>query len=533
MAISSADCYWEYLKSACLNLDSDSLARVDSCLENTLWDNPTSALDLNNFAVIALIEAEHSQDLSLRILYLDMALEALNKGVELDGNPLCIAHLAIVLAMTGEKDRAMEIAYPTFINTLQPAYSQGERIPSGIVYIPRTTRSLKNTHNELIKETLQAQDGYTQSLLLLSEALCRSPIAFYNKIGLRFLHLANQLFPCSIFLNLKLGIYSILNSNWEGLFYLHRAREMAPNFAPSIQALYVIYRDLNQKEVASFWLGVARDLYQMNPDCLDLQWSELGVESPITCVPFENELQLAVLPSFLNIVTSVLISEGDWFEKELEFWRNWIKPGMTVIDVGANVGIYTFSAALRVGSEGRVIAIEPFSGCVHCLQATCQINQLSWVKVYAGAASNREGTARLSLHSASELNEILSDASTEAMQPGSFEEVNCFTLDSLIEVENLSTVDFIKIDAEGHEMSVLAGSERLLSKFAPIIIYENQAGFQGSNIPLADYLSARGYQLFCYLPYRQELIPIKSAANLDRKLNIIAIPDNQVNKFIK
>jgi ribosomal protein L11 methylase PrmA len=61
-----------------------------------------------------------------------------------------------------------------------------------------------------------------------------------------------------------------------------------------------------------------------------------------------------------SIVTSVLIAEGDWFEKEMEFWRNWVKPGMTVIDVGANVGVYTFSAAVKVGSEGCVLAVDLF-----------------------------------------------------------------------------------------------------------------------------------------------------------------------------
>ncbi|MCX7596056.1 MAG: FkbM family methyltransferase, partial [Fischerella sp.] len=91
----------------------------------------------------------------------------------------------------------------------------------------------------------------------------------------------------------------------------------------------------------------------------------------------------------------------------------------------------------------------------------------------------------------------------------SFEEVPCFSLDSLIERENLTQVDFIKIDAEGHEMSVLAGSNRLLSQFSPVIIYENIAGNRGSNLPVADYLRARGYHLFRYQPYIKELISIE------------------------
>jgi FkbM family methyltransferase len=63
----------------------------------------------------------------------------------------------------------------------------------------------------------------------------------------------------------------------------------------------------------------------------------------------------------------------------MEFWRNSIREGMTVIDVGANAGVYTFSAAHRVGKTGKVIAIEPFSQCIQLLEETCRVNQFSWV----------------------------------------------------------------------------------------------------------------------------------------------------------
>jgi FkbM family methyltransferase len=520
----SAEDYWRYLKKACPTVDADSLPHIATSLESTSWDDPTSAIDLNNFAVAALIEVEQCQEASLREIYLEMAWEALNKGVELYGHPLCAAHLALVLAMTGEMQQAMEMAFYRFVNTLQAACAEAEKIPPGIVYLPAFPRRLETPDKQPILQILKAEDGYTQSLILLSEALCRSQLVFYNETGLRFLQLAEKFLGASISVNLKLGISSLVNRQWEGLLYLHRARQLAPDSAPIIQALYVAYRDLEQTEVANLWLAAARDLRQMNPDSLDWQWADLGGESSLTYVPFETDLFLAVEPSFRSYVTSVLIAAGDWFEKEMEFWRSWIKPGMTVIDVGANVGVYTFSAARRVGAEGRVLAVEPFSGCVRCLQESCRINKLSWVKVCAGAASDREGTARLSISSASELNEIVADEVAAAMKPGSFEEVPCFTLDSLIDRENLSQVDFLKIDAEGHEMSVLAGSERILSEFAPVILYENIAGFKESNLPVADYLRSRGYQFFRYQPYVGELIQINSSEEMSAPLNIIALP---------
>jgi FkbM family methyltransferase len=191
--------------------------------------------------------------------------------------------------------------------------------------------------------------------------------------------------------------------------------------------------------------------------------------------------------------------------------------------VGANVGVYTFSAARQVGSTGRVLAIEPFSGCVQCLQETRRINEMDWVTICAGAASDRPGTARLSLHAASELNEIVMD---EAAPAHDCEEVACFTLDSLIEQENLTQVDWLKIDAEGHEVKVLEGSTTLLNQFSPGILYENIAAGSGSNLPVAEWLVARGYQLFRYQPYLQNLIPVGDLSELQSSLNVIALPPN-------
>jgi FkbM family methyltransferase len=524
----TADSYFKYLESAGLNLNSEVLSRITKCLEDTSWDNPTSAIELNNIAVMTLIEAEACQDLSIRSLYLEMVVEALNSGVELSNHPLCVAHLALVYAMTGENSQAIEIAFPALIETLQLTAQNNQLITPGIIYLP-SVNSVTDNRYENFAQILQTEDGYTQSLLLLSEVLCRSQLVFYNATGLRFLTLANQLLEPSPTRNLKLGISSIINHHWEGLIYLHRAREIATGSAKILQALYLAYSDLKQMESANSWLALARDFSQQNPDSLDWKWSQLEANSPFTYVTVENQLLLAVEPSLRSLVTSVLIAEGDWFEKEMEFWRNWIKPGMTVIDVGANVGVYTFSAASLVGETGCVLAVEPFSGCVRCLQETCRTNKLSWVKVCAGAASNHNGTAKLALHSASEINEVVSSDVAATMKPGTFEEVSCFTLDSLIEQENVSQVDFLKIDAEGHELQVLQGSNQLLTKFSPVILYENIAGSKGSNLAVINFLIGREYQLFQYQPYLQQLIPINSLEDLQEKLNIIALPNSKAS----
>ncbi|WP_293335749.1 FkbM family methyltransferase [Microcoleus sp. CAWBG58] len=523
---SPVDCYLEYIKTNCPTLNLDTWLRIKSSLETTSWDEPVSAADLNNFAVVALIQAESCPDLSVKELYFNMALEALNRGVELREHPLCTAHLAVVLAMTGEILEASQISLASLIDTLHYADSSAAQIMPAIVYFPQIDNSFRSYRNENLTQILQAKEGYTQAVMLLTEVLCRSLLVSYNTRGLFVKHLAAQVFPDSISINLTLGISSLINNLWEGLLYLHRARQKATDSAPILQALYLAYKNLEQTEKANYWLNYARNLCKDRPHSLDWRWTELKLESYFTYAPFEDQILLAVESNFRSYATGVLISEGDWFEKEMEFWRNSIKPGMTVIDVGANVGVYTFSAARRVGSKGRVFAVEPFSSCVRCLQESCKIGKFDWVKVCAGAASDRAGTARLSLSLASELNKIVVGESAEQMEPGTFEDVTCFTLDSLIERENLTTVDFIKIDAEGHELSVLTGSDKILSEFSPAILYENTDAGQRSNLAAADYLRGRGYQLFIYQPYLQKLLPVDSAEDLQGNLNVIALPSD-------
>jgi FkbM family methyltransferase len=491
-----SEIYDHYLQSRHLTLNAAAQLRINHILETTNWDAPDSAIAGNNLAVIALIEAEQCDEPTMRGIYLETALEVLAG----DTHPLSIAHLALLETLVGETNSALQRAFAALIEL----ESLDEPLDLGLIYVPKQSQNLE--------DFLQTENGLTQAKLLLTEAIVQSQQIFYNGIGLRFLNLAVQAFPSSSLIHLKLGVAQLINQQWEGLLHLHQAYRLTPTNPQILQALYLAYRDLGDRTQANFWLERA-----------DSQsWTTCAI-ADLTYLPFETGTQIAVEASFRSIVTCVLLAESDWFEHEMEFWRNSIQPGMTVIDVGANVGVYTFSAANQVGETGRVIAIEPFSGCVRSLEETCRINQFSQVTVCAGAASDRSGTLKLSMQASSELNEVVSeDIDIES----DFETVKCFTLDSLIDSQQLTRLDYLKIDAEGHEMQVLQGCDRILQDFKPVILYENVAGSKGSNLPVADYLVAKGYCLFRYQPYVQQLIAIDSVDSLHGNLNVIAIHNN-------
>ncbi|GAB4329469.1 MAG: hypothetical protein OHK0047_16340 [Leptolyngbyaceae cyanobacterium] len=509
--------YWAYLHSLGLQSQIGPNSQITQILEQTQWDEPQTSIDQNNSAVVALIEAENSDDPTVRALYLNMAIATLEQASD---HPLCMAHWILIKSLLGEREEALQVGFSTFVSLLQPVYNSPDTTPAGLIYLPKAWQGQKASWQ--LHEILQAQSGDRQALLLLGETLRQSQLIFYSPAGLRFLQLAATLFPHSAPIQQSLGISSLLNGQWEGLLYLHQANQQQPECSSILQSLYLAYKDLRQSETSLFWLKNAQTVAHQHPQLPAWQWVNLDAASPFTYATVETDMLLAVEPSFQSIVTSVLLTHGDWFEQEMEFWRDQIQPGMAVIDVGANVGIYTITAARRVGKTGRVIAVEPFSNCVQCLQETCRVNDLNWVTVCQSAASDRNGTIRLALHDASELNQVIT--TEDELASGTYEEVPCFSLDTLIEQENLRQVDFLKIDAEGHELQVLQGSDRLLQRFSPTILYENIAGSQGNNTLVADFLTARDYRLYRYQPFVKQLIPLDSPTDLHGSLNIIALP---------
>jgi FkbM family methyltransferase len=484
--------YLSYLHYGGVNLEAHNFTPLVECLlQDCDLDEPQSARELNNFAVLTLIEAQQSNELALRSMGLNLAQEALEKGQELEDHPLCQAHLALLYLLLGERQVAINLAFSGVLKTLEKTPQENP----GLLFFPPQVGNLHRAWREYLEQFLSAATVEQQALGLCSMVLSQASIAFYSPQGLRFLHLAHNYLPQSAAICLQLGIAQLVNQQLEGLCYLHQAQALAPDNAQIEQALSIAYQDLQPPQTAT-----------------------------ITYVPFEGEISLAVESSLRSYVTSVLIAQGDWFEAEMAWWRSQIQAGMTVIDVGANVGVYTFSAARRVGNRGRVFAVEPFAGCAQCLRATVKRNHFECVTVVEAAASDYNGKAYLALKSASELNEVLPQQ--PAPSTSGVAQIDCLTLDTLAQQQQIQRLDWLKIDAEGHEIKVLEGSTGLIARFAPKILYENIASEQGNNLPVVQFLTDKGYNLFRYRPYLEELIPLDSRDDLQGNLNIIALPPN-------
>ena len=146
--------------------------------------------------------------------------------------------------------------------------------------------------------------------------------------------------------------------------------------------------------------------------------------------------------------------------------RYTLKPGDTFVDVGANVGFYTRMGSALVGESGRVFAFEPLSSALRLLKMNTE--GLTNVVVDAKALSDQDGEADFHVRREGDTSSLL------AGEPGSKVRVGVTTLDARLLTEGGAPkrVDFIKIDVEGAELSVLRGATRTIEKYLPLVYFE-------------------------------------------------------------
>lgn len=183
------------------------------------------------------------------------------------------------------------------------------------------------------------------------------------------------------------------------------------------------------------------------------------------------------------------IKRGTFVSDEPEFDSigQYVKRGDTVIDVGANIGHYTLQLSRAVGPAGRVIAMEPMPETFEILTGNMRAARAYNVTPLNLAASSKGGSVSMTLPKWENGNDNFYQA--RISQVGDYH-VRCGSLDLLGSFLQLGEISLLKIDAEGHDMEVLRGAEKLIAQHMPTIIIES-----GSKGPIYDWLLGRGYEL--------------------------------------
>ncbi|MGH9989792.1 MAG: FkbM family methyltransferase [Nitrososphaera sp.] len=137
------------------------------------------------------------------------------------------------------------------------------------------------------------------------------------------------------------------------------------------------------------------------------------------------------------------------------------KEGDTVIDIGAHIGRYTITSSKQVGNTGKVVAIEADPDNFQLLKRNIALNNLTNVLPLNYAVFSTRTRMKLYEQSASAKYNSLMLA--RAAKTKNYVEVNADTLDSILKLNEVNQVNWIKIDVEGAEFEVLKGSTKTLS----------------------------------------------------------------------
>jgi FkbM family methyltransferase len=156
---------------------------------------------------------------------------------------------------------------------------------------------------------------------------------------------------------------------------------------------------------------------------------------------------------------------GEYSEAEADMFRHFLKPGMTAVEVGANIGAHTLALAGIVGRQGRVLAFEPQRVVFQMLCANLAVNGIEHVDAHWAAVGSAPGTITVPRVSGTERANFGGLAAGGAQG----DEVRLLTLDGFA----LPACDFLKIDVEGMEQDVLLGARKTIDRLRPTISVEN------------------------------------------------------------
>ena len=169
-----------------------------------------------------------------------------------------------------------------------------------------------------------------------------------------------------------------------------------------------------------------------------------------------NTLTVATFDRFLYLILHRLAWMG---KHDRVFLEQRIRPGMRVIEIGANIGLYTLLLSRLVGKSGTVTAIEPEPCNFELLKTNCAIISATNVVLHHAAAGASHGTMTLfrSLVQSG-------DGRMIVHEPSKFRQsvdVDVRTMDELIAGQR---VDFIKVDVQGWEGEVFKGMKEIFAR---------------------------------------------------------------------
>ena len=210
-----------------------------------------------------------------------------------------------------------------------------------------------------------------------------------------------------------------------------------------------------------------------------------------------------LFPKHFDRKTRLQFLLGTYEPETTAAFKEYLKPGMTVLDIGANLGYYTWLASGLVGDQGSVFSFEPEPANYSLLLANIKKWNRHNIVPLNKAVSEHVGHATLQLSAKNGCHSLVA-----AVDPTGKVDVETVSIDALAEQRGLQRLDFIKIDVEGAELPAFKGMRKTLERFSPAIVFELNPKFQSqagyTTDELVGFFKDLGYSI-AYLEDETEL----------------------------
>ena len=219
---------------------------------------------------------------------------------------------------------------------------------------------------------------------------------------------------------------------------------------------------------------------------------------------------------------------GTYEELEAKIMEEKIEMGNIVVDVGANIGLHTLNMARIVGNTGQVFAFEPDPSNFEILKKNVKINNYKNIILEQKAVGDKHG--RTTLYQSDHPGKHRIFPQTE--QAKSQVQVELTNLDNYFDSDMIDKINFIKIDVEGLEFSVLKGMKNILKNSKKIKILfefmpENTMEVGFTPIELLNYLTSNDFKLYCMDNKTKKLLHV---SNNEEIVKLCSTTDNTISR---
>ena len=226
----------------------------------------------------------------------------------------------------------------------------------------------------------------------------------------------------------------------------------------TLRSLYITLRDRGIGALVSASIGVLRGVFSRN--VMGQRYIKRKIYDYVMWLDLKDR----------GISRSLLLFGNRELDHKI-ILENALHPGMSVLDIGANIGYYALMMLRLIGPHGTLIAVEPSPTNVRLLKRNLLLNGHSNIEVHQKAVSETDGIRDFFLSEMSNLNTFHNTGTANIHLSGTTIKVETETVQQIAAGRK---IDLIRMDVEGHEIEVINGLIPAIEseEMTPMIIFE-------------------------------------------------------------